>query len=67
MRKATFRLLMLAAAMMLGLASCNNAEDNPVVINPLAEQVKDLWWAVYSAEGTTTGGKAYTHVGRPYN
>jgi len=63
MRKATFRLLMLAAAMTLGLASCNNAEDNPVVMNPLAEQVKGLWWAMYPAEGTT-GGKAYTQVGQ---
>ena len=54
---------MLAAAMTLGLASCNNAEDNPVVMNPLAEQVKGLWWAMYPAEGTT-GGKAYTQVGQ---
>ena len=67
MRKATFRLLMLAVAMTLGLASCNNAEDNPVVMNPLAKQVKGMWWAMYPAEGTTTGGKAYTHVGQALN
>ena len=54
MKKLTARLWMLAAAIVLGLASCNNAEDNPVVMNPLAEQVKGMWWAVYPAEGTTT-------------
>ena len=65
MKKTVLRLWMLMALpMLLGLTSCNNAEDNPVVMNPLAEQVKGLWWAVYSAEGTTTDGQAYTHVGQ---
>ena len=68
------KLWMLAVAMTLGLASCtNNNEDNPVQPNqpnqpnPLAEQVKGLWWAMFSAEGTTTDGKAYTHVGQALN
>ena len=58
------KLWMLAALpLLLGLASCSD-DDNDAQPNPLAEQVKGLWWAMYSADGTTTDGKAYTHVGQ---
>ena len=61
MRKKIFRLWMLAAAIVLGLASCS--DDNPVDPNPLADQMKGIWWTLFDQEGTTATGQAYTRVG----
>lgn len=65
MRKNIFRLIMLAAMPMmlaLGITSCAE-HDNPVDPNPLADQVKGIWWTLFDQEGTTATGKAFTRVG----
>jgi len=75
MRKMTFRLLMLALPMVLGLSSCQGLidaiighEDNPVVDpNPLAGQVSGLWWSLTDQEGTykdATDSYPYTRIGQ---
>lgn len=64
MRKNIFRLMMLAAMPMLlalGITSC--AEHDPVDPNPLADQVKGIWWTLFDQEGTTATGQAFTRVG----
>jgi hypothetical protein len=65
MRKNIFRLMMLAAMPMLlalGITSCAE-HDNPVDPNPLADQVKGIWWTLFDQEGTTATGQAFTRVG----
>ena len=65
MRKNIFRLMMLAAMPMLlalGITSCAE-HDNPVDPNPLADQVKGIWWTLFDLEGTTATGQAFTRVG----
>ena len=65
MRKNIFRLMMLAAMPMLlalGITSCAE-HDIPVDPNPLADQVKGIWWTLFDLEGTTATGQAFTRVG----
>lgn len=78
MRKMTFRLLMLALPMVLGLSSCQGLidaiighEDNPVVDpNPLAGQVSGLWWSLTDQEGSYSDAATtfdYTRLGMALN
>lgn len=60
--KQTFRLLMLALPMLLGLASCSDSDDTADQ-NPLAKQVSGLWWALTDQEGTF-GERDYTRIGQ---
>ena len=74
----TFRLLMLALPMVLGLSSCQGLidaiighEDNPVVDpNPLAGQVSGLWWSLTDQEGSYSDAATtfdYTRLGMALN
>lgn len=66
--KQTKKLWMLAAAIVLGLASCVE-HDNPVDPNPLAQQVSGLWWTLIDTEGTLPenfSGQDYTRMGMAY-
>lgn len=49
--KKTFRLLLMALPMLLGIVSCAE-KDNPVDPNPLAKQVSGLWWSLADQKGT---------------
>lgn len=49
--KKTFRLLLMALPIVLGLVSCAE-KDNPVDPNPLAKQVSGLWWSLADQKGT---------------
>ena len=60
-------ILTLCGAMMN--TSCSDNNDNPAS-NPLAQQVKGLWWALADSEGTYNGGDrtvVYTRMGLALN
>ena len=64
--KQTFRLLLAALTIVLGLASCAE-KDNPVDPNPLAKQVSGMWWSLADQEGTykdATDSYPYTRMGQ---
>ena len=64
MRKVTFRLMLLALPMMLGLTSCAEY-DNPV--NSQTVQLSGLWWSLTDQEGTFSDAAdsyPYTHMGQ---
>lgn len=53
--------ILLILLIALGLASCAEV-DNPIDRNPLAGQVKGMWWEQYDADGTTLHGDDYTRI-----
>lgn len=64
--KQTFRLLLAALTIVLGLASCAE-KDTPVDPNPLAKQVSGMWWSLADQEGTykdATDSYPYTRMGQ---
>ena len=56
--------ILLVLPIALGLTSCAEV-DNPIDRNPLADQVKGMWWTLIDTEGTLPeefGGEGYTRV-----
>ena len=64
--KQTFRLLLAALTIVLGLASCAT-NDLPVDPDVLAKQVSGMWWSLTDQEGTykdATDSYPYTRMGQ---
>ena len=53
--------ILLVLPIALGLTSCAEV-DNSIDRNPLADQVKGMWWTQYDADGTTLHGDDYTRI-----
>lgn len=52
MKTKNFQSLMLVAVMILGLASCSEHDDNPVVPTPANDEIVGTFYKQYNAEGT---------------